>query len=136
MRKNSVPSGCVYHNGFVNFIWYDAGKIGTPHSRGYFELDLEFELNLSLSQNQFVRLLQCSVPEGDLHCQCLLSILPASVHQFYANIFVFININPFLYMNDQFALKLISHWDLSHIDQFSLAVFSFKLVFSVKFKNR
>ena len=39
-----------------------------------------------------------------LHCQCILSILPASVHQFYANIFVFVNINPFLYINDQFAL--------------------------------
>ena len=49
-------------------------------------------------------LLQCSVPEGDLHCQCILSIFPASVHQFYANILVFVNINPFLYINDQFAL--------------------------------
>ena len=36
--------------------------------------------------------------------QCILSIFPASVHQFYANILVFININPFLYINDQFAL--------------------------------
>ena len=42
--------------------------------------------------------------EGDLHCQCILSIFPASVHQFYANILVFVNINPFLYINDQFAL--------------------------------
>ena len=33
-----------------------------------------------------------------------LSIFPASVHQFYANILVFVNINPFLYINDQFAL--------------------------------
>ena len=33
-------------------------------------------------------LLQCSVPEGDLHCQCILSIFRASVHQFYANILV------------------------------------------------
>ena len=41
-------------------------------------------------------LLQCSVLEGDLHCQCILSIFPASVHQFYANILV--------YTNDQFAL--------------------------------
>ena len=39
-------------------------------------------------------LLQCSVPEGDLHCQCILSIFSASVHQFYANILVFIDINP------------------------------------------
>ena len=45
-----------------------------------------------------------SVSKGDLHCQCILSIFPASVHQFYANILVFININPFLYTNDQFAL--------------------------------
>ena len=51
-------------------------------------------------------LLQCSVPEGDLYCQCILSILPASVHQFYVNI---ININPFLYTNDQFALENIKH---------------------------
>ena len=50
-------------------------------------------------------LLQCSVPEGDLHCQCILSIFPASLHQFYANILVFVNINPFLYINDQFALE-------------------------------
>ena len=42
-------------------------------------------------------MLQCSVPEGDLHCQCILSIFLASVHQFYANILVFVNINPFLY---------------------------------------
>ena len=30
--------------------------------------------------------------------QCILSIFPASVHQFYANILVFV-INPFLYIN-------------------------------------
>jgi hypothetical protein len=52
-------------------------------------------------------LLQCSVPEGDLHCQCLLSIFPASVHQFYVNILVFVSINPFLQTNDQFALRNI-----------------------------
>ena len=34
----------------------------------------------------------------------LLSIFTARVHQFYASIFVFVNINPFLYTNDQFAL--------------------------------
>ena len=39
--------------------------------------------------------------------QCILSISPASVHQFYANILVFVNINPFLYTNDQFALTNI-----------------------------
>ena len=33
-----------------------------------------------------------------------LSIFPASVHQFYANILVFVTIYPFLYINDQFAL--------------------------------
>ena len=37
-------------------------------------------------------------------CQCILSIFPASVHQFYANLLVFVNINPFFYINDQFAL--------------------------------
>ena len=40
--------------------------------------------------------------------QCILSIFPASVHQFYVNILVFVNINPFLYINDQFALLDIS----------------------------
>ena len=40
----------------------------------------------------------------DLHCQCILSIFPASLHQVYKNILVFININPFLYTNNQFAL--------------------------------
>ena len=47
-------------------------------------------------------------PEGDLHCQCILSIFPASVHQFYGNILVFVNINPFLYINDQFALHIVN----------------------------
>ena len=56
----------------------------------------------------FLTLLQCSIPEGNLHCQCILSIFPASVHQFYATILVFVNINPFLYTNDQFALMNIS----------------------------
>ena len=37
--------------------------------------------------------------------QYILSIFPASMHQFYANILVFVNINPYLYTNDQFALK-------------------------------
>ena len=39
--------------------------------------------------------------------QCILSIFPASVHQFYANILVFVNINPFLYINNQFALRVL-----------------------------
>ena len=55
-------------------------------------------------------LLQYSVPEGDLHCQCILSIFTASVHQFYVNILVFININPFFYINDQFALGFTRHF--------------------------
>ena len=54
-------------------------------------------------------LLQCSVPEGDLHCQCILSIFPASEHQFYVNILVFVNINPFLYINNQFALGYVQY---------------------------
>ena len=44
-------------------------------------------------------------PKGDLHCQRILSIFPASVHRFYANLHVFVNFNPFLYNNDQFALQ-------------------------------
>ena len=43
------------------------------------------------------------VPEEDLRCQCILSIFPAGTHQFYANILA-LNINLFLYINDQFAL--------------------------------
>ena len=40
-------------------------------------------------------LLQCSVPEDYLHCQCILSIFTASMHQFYVKILlVFVNINP------------------------------------------
>ena len=41
---------------------------------------------------------------GVILLQCILSIFPASMHQFYATILVFVNINPFLYINDQFAL--------------------------------
>ena len=45
--------------------------------------------------------------EGDLHCHC-----QKSVHQFYTNILVFVNINPFLYINDQFALEY-QNWGYS-----------------------
>ena len=38
----------------------------------------------------------------------ILSIFPASVYQFFANILVFVNINPFLYITDQFALHGIN----------------------------
>ena len=51
-------------------------------------------------------LLKYSVPKGNLHCQCILSIFPAIVHQFYANILAFVNINPFIYINDQFSLNV------------------------------
>ena len=45
--------------------------------------------------------------------QCILSIFPASVHQFYVNILVFVNIHPFLYINDQFALfNICTFFDL------------------------
>ena len=67
----------------------------------------KFSTFLAKEKQEKMRLLQCSVPEGDLHCQCTLSIFPASVHQFYVNIFVFLNINPFLHSNDQFALNHI-----------------------------
>ena len=39
-----------------------------------------------------------------LHCQCILSIFPATMHQFYANKLIFVNNKLFLYTNDQFAL--------------------------------
>ena len=48
----------------------------------------------------------CLVPYIAL-LQCILSIFPVRVHLFYANILVFVNINPFLYINDQFALTNI-----------------------------
>ena len=55
-------------------------------------------------QSLWCVLLQCSVPEGDLHCQCILSIFPASLYQFYATIIIFVNIKTYLSINDQFAL--------------------------------
>ena len=51
-----------------------------------------------------MELLQCSVPNGDLHCQCILSIFPPSMHQFYANLLVFVDINPFFYSNDPICI--------------------------------
>ena len=33
-----------------------------------------------------------------------MHIVNLPLHQFYANILVFVNINPFLYINNQFAL--------------------------------
>ena len=45
-----------------------------------------------------------SVTSSTALLQCILSIFPASVHQFNANLLVFVNINPFLYIKDQFAL--------------------------------
>ena len=65
-----------------------------------------FEKHIALSEKKPP--LKCSV----LHCQCELSIFPASLHQSYANILVFININPFLYINDQFALVNLYHQKL------------------------
>jgi hypothetical protein len=46
-------------------------------------------------------LLQCRSLWGPAR---ILSIFPAGMHQFYANILAFVNINLFLYINDQFAL--------------------------------
>ena len=54
-----------------------------------------------------------------MHCQCILSIFPASVHQFYVNILVFVNINPVLYTNDQFALKNVDLFFINN--KFALA---------------
>ena len=68
-------------------------------------------------------LLQCSVLEGELHCQCILSVFPASEHQFYANILLFVNINPFLYISDQFAL-IISASTYFRCTQLSFSKFS------------
>ena len=50
------------------------------------------------------RMFFCNCTIRKILLQCILSIFPARVHQFYANILVFVNINPFLYINDQFAL--------------------------------
>ena len=53
--------------------------------------------------------LQCCVPKGDLHCQCILLIFTASVHQFYVNILVFNNINPF------FISTTNLHWTIFQV---------------------
>ena len=58
-------------------------------------------------QNFIVTLLQCSVPKGDLHCQCILSIFPARVYQFYVNILVFININLFFILTTNLHCTLL-----------------------------
>ena len=57
------------------------------------------------------------VPEEDLHFQCILSILLSSVHQFYAKVLVFVNINPFLYTNNQFALRNVGNRCTSQLDK-------------------
>ena len=77
--------------------------------------------NLNLQKDPLWKiLLQCSVLKGDLYCQGILSIFPARVHLFYANTHVFININPFLYTNNQFALidvQKLSKRKHSNLDQ-------------------
>ena len=78
-------------------------------------------------------MLQCSVPEGDLHCQCILSIFPASEHQFYLNILVFVNINPFLYTNDQFALYCIPKNQISRFPTYRVKA---KRLYCIVFKKK
>ena len=60
---------------------------------------------------QYTGLLLATLPyvklEFPVLLQCILSIFQASVHQFYANLLVFVNINPFLFINDQFALSIL-----------------------------
>jgi hypothetical protein len=70
------------------------------------------------------------IASGTLHCQCILSIFPASVHQFYSNLLVFVNINPFLYINDQFALSNISvlYYNISkYLDQRTLVFYFYPM---------
>ena len=77
-----------------------------PKNVKYVRVFIYHSIRFSLILNT---LLQWSVPEGaggpalSVNAR-ILSIFPAIVHQFYANILVFVNINPFLYINDQFAL--------------------------------
>ena len=47
-----------------------------------------------------VDIYQCTHLTVGTLLQCILSIFSASVHQFYENILVFIDINPFLYTNE------------------------------------
>ena len=87
-------------------------------------------------------LLQCSVPEGDLHCQCILPIFPASVHQFYVNVLVCVNINPFLYTKWPICTekcRLVSlYYPPTCIDQFIIITVEslFKKDFGCPKKNR
>ena len=70
--------------------------------------------------NWLTILLQCSVSEGDLHCQCILSIFPASMHQLYVNTLAFVNINPF------FILMTNLHWSIDFlINQYTYQFFQF-----------
>ena len=66
----------------------------------FFSCNLIKLLQTIKSEDYFNKiLLQCSVPKGNLHCQCILSIFLASMHQFYANKLAVVNINQLHYIN-------------------------------------
>ena len=65
---------------------------------------------------QFSQQARTNFKQTYLHCQCILSNFSASVHQFYSNILVFVNINDqlalenvdiFSYIIDWFALDYV-----------------------------
>ena len=110
---NDLHFKCIYTFGIKSWGWVAIQKNALLNSSlenksKWFEW-WKFTFKAGLSKEI---LLQCSVPEGDLHCQCILSIFLACMHQFFANILVFININTFLYFNNQFALFNVGHLSL------------------------
>ena len=64
----------------------------------------KFRIRIRNSKNLFVHWKHC-YNAVSLKGTSILANFPASVHQFYVNILVFVNINSFLYTNNQFALK-------------------------------
>ena len=54
-----------------------------------------------MTKNENIATMQCPRREPALSIHIVNF---PNMHQFYANILVFVNINPFLYINDQFAL--------------------------------
>jgi hypothetical protein len=57
-----------------------------------------------------------------------MSFFPAGTLKFYANILALVNVNLFLYMNDQFALKIVNLFPYI-IGQFYHQLFCYKKVF-------
>ena len=89
----------------------NACKILEEHLRLENWIVIGILIRTSIVEQKFDILSHSNTPKYSLRTvllQGILSIFPACVHQFYANVLVFVNINPFLYINDQFALVNIN----------------------------